>query len=77
MLVLTIVPTILMYFIFLVTIARQDFYYTLDDMFFKKRKAVNKLICLSLTDIDNNIMTDKDRGRISELKNENSNIVIV
>ncbi|WP_424028749.1 hypothetical protein [Methanoregula sp.] len=60
---LTIVPTVLMYFIFFVTIARQDFYYTIDNAIFKRREQIDKFICLKLIDIQKGL-TEGDRTKI-------------
>jgi hypothetical protein len=65
---LTVVPTAIVYFLFLVTVARQDFYYSFDNYIFKKTKQIDKFICLSLLEIQSDKMTDGDKAKIRELK---------
>lgn len=53
------------YFIFLASIARQDFYYTIDNIFFKKRSQVNLHICLNLIKFET--LSDEDSKIIKSI----------
>ncbi len=63
----TIVIPSVTYFIGILTIAKQDFYYDIDNYFFKQREKVNTLICTEMLNFRKCLATD-EQEKIEDLK---------
>ena len=55
------------YFVGILTIAKRDFYYDIDNFFFKQRKKVNTFICTEMLNFRKSLATD-EQEKIEDLK---------
>jgi len=63
----TIIIPFVTYFIGILTIAKRDFYYNIDNRFFKRRQKVDTLICTEMLNFRNNLAIDEQK-KIEDLK---------
>lgn len=63
----TIIIPFISYFLGILTIAKRDFYYDIDNLFFKRRKKVDKFICEKMINFKTSLSSDENE-RIKELK---------
>ena len=63
----TIVIPFVSYFLGILTIAKRDFYYIIDDYLFKQRKEIDKFICLEMINFRGKLNEDEEK-KIEKLR---------
>ena len=63
----TMVSPFVSYFLGILTIAKRDFYYDIDNLFFKRRKRVDRFICMEMLNFTKRLSIDETK-KIEKLK---------
>lgn len=63
----TIIIPFVFYFLGILTIAKRDFYYDIDSLFFKRRKKIDKFICEKMINFRTSVSSGENKS-IKELK---------